>query len=162
MIWWRPGRLEATLTILMPPQHGAEETYKRSSSPVQDRVNVSDTHKQHSLLNLFLFFYSYRLHTPFVAATMRWSFALCSALLVAGASAAPHADSHLHKKSSSAAVTATRSSSAIPSPSSGAATGSETDPTYWLADITHQAVAPYAGSNYTVFRNVKDYGAAGE
>ena len=37
-----------------------------------------------------------------------------------------------------------------------------TDPSYWLADISHQGYAPYAGSGYVVFRNVKDYGAVGE
>ncbi|KAK9771541.1 putative Pectate lyase superfamily protein-domain-containing protein [Seiridium cardinale] len=33
---------------------------------------------------------------------------------------------------------------------------------YWLADISHQGVAPFAGSGYAVFRNVKDYGAVGD
>ncbi|KAI1336987.1 pectate lyase superfamily protein-domain-containing protein [Xylariaceae sp. FL0016] len=33
---------------------------------------------------------------------------------------------------------------------------------YWLEDMTHQGVAPFAGSGYTVFRNVKDYGAKGD
>lgn len=33
---------------------------------------------------------------------------------------------------------------------------------YWLGDISHQGVAPYAASGYTVFRNVKDYGALGK
>lgn len=37
-----------------------------------------------------------------------------------------------------------------------------TDPSYWLADIAHQGLAPHAGSGYAVFRNVKNYGAAGE
>lgn len=37
-----------------------------------------------------------------------------------------------------------------------------TDPSYWLADINHQGFAPHAESGYVVFRNVKDYGAAGE
>ncbi|KAL1962166.1 hypothetical protein VTN77DRAFT_512 [Rasamsonia byssochlamydoides] len=38
------------------------------------------------------------------------------------------------------------------------------DPPYWLADITHQGYAPYSPdpSTYVVFRNVKDYGAAGD
>jgi hypothetical protein len=37
------------------------------------------------------------------------------------------------------------------------------DPGYWLADISHQGYAPYSSSpsSYAVFRNVKDYGAAG-
>ncbi|KAI0875712.1 glycoside hydrolase family 55 protein [Hypoxylon argillaceum] len=33
---------------------------------------------------------------------------------------------------------------------------------YWLEDIAHQGVAPFAGSGYKVFRNVKDYGAKGD
>ncbi|KAI1172087.1 glycoside hydrolase family 55 protein [Nemania sp. FL0916] len=33
---------------------------------------------------------------------------------------------------------------------------------YWLGDIQHQGVAPFAGSGYKVFRNVKDYGAKGD
>lgn len=33
---------------------------------------------------------------------------------------------------------------------------------YWLEDIDHQGLAPYAGSGYTVFRNVLDYGAKGK
>jgi glucan 1,3-beta-glucosidase len=37
-----------------------------------------------------------------------------------------------------------------------------TDASYWLADITHQGLSPNAASGYVVFRNVKDYGAAGE
>lgn len=37
------------------------------------------------------------------------------------------------------------------------------DPPYWLADISHQGVAAFNSnpSGYTVFRNVKDYGAKG-
>ncbi|KAI2628610.1 glycoside hydrolase family 55 protein [Hypoxylon sp. NC1633] len=33
---------------------------------------------------------------------------------------------------------------------------------YWLEDLTHQGVAPFAGGGYTVFRNVKDFGAKGD
>lgn len=32
---------------------------------------------------------------------------------------------------------------------------------YWMESIPHQGLAPYAGSGYSVFRNVKDYGARG-
>lgn len=32
---------------------------------------------------------------------------------------------------------------------------------FWLQSITHQGNAPYAASGYSVFRNVKDYGAKG-
>jgi glucan 1,3-beta-glucosidase len=36
------------------------------------------------------------------------------------------------------------------------------DPSYWLADISHQGVAAFnPDSTYQVFRNVKDYGATG-
>lgn len=33
---------------------------------------------------------------------------------------------------------------------------------YWLEDVQHQGVAPFAGDGYKVFRNVKDYGAKGD
>ncbi|KAI0129504.1 pectate lyase superfamily protein-domain-containing protein [Xylariales sp. AK1849] len=33
---------------------------------------------------------------------------------------------------------------------------------HWLGDISHQGLAPFAGSGYAVFRNVKDYGAKGD
>jgi len=33
---------------------------------------------------------------------------------------------------------------------------------YWLESISHQGVAPFAGGGYSVFRNVRDYGATGE
>jgi hypothetical protein len=32
---------------------------------------------------------------------------------------------------------------------------------YWMEGIPHQGFAPYAGSGYTVFRNVRDFGAKG-
>lgn len=32
---------------------------------------------------------------------------------------------------------------------------------YWLGNITHQGVAPFAAPGYQVFRNVKDFGAKG-
>jgi hypothetical protein len=32
---------------------------------------------------------------------------------------------------------------------------------YWLADIKHQGLAPFAAQGYQVFRNVKDFGAKG-
>ena len=37
------------------------------------------------------------------------------------------------------------------------------DPAYWLANIAHQGIAAFNSnpSGYTVFRNVKDYGAKG-
>ncbi|GAP92470.1 putative glycoside hydrolase family 55 protein [Rosellinia necatrix] len=33
---------------------------------------------------------------------------------------------------------------------------------YWLENVQHQGVAPFAGNGYKVFRNVKDYGAKGD
>ena len=33
--------------------------------------------------------------------------------------------------------------------------------TYWYENIAHQGVAPFAPSGYTVYRNVKDFGAEG-
>lgn len=43
------------------------------------------------------------------------------------------------------------------------ARGAVTDPTYWLANIGHHGIAAFNSnpSSYTVFRNVKDYGAKG-
>lgn len=91
---------------------------------------------------------------------MRWSSVLSSALLVAGASAFPH---HTHKKPTPSPSQRASSSVAVSTPSTAdtKAADAATDPSYWLADITHQGYAPYAASGYTVFRNVKDYGAAG-
>lgn len=41
-------------------------------------------------------------------------------------------------------------------------TASSTDP-YWLETIKHQGTSPFnPDSSYTVFRNVKDYGAKGD
>ncbi|EHK19381.1 glycoside hydrolase family 55 protein [Trichoderma virens Gv29-8] len=34
--------------------------------------------------------------------------------------------------------------------------------TYWYENIAHQGVAPFAPSGYTVYRNVKDFGAKGD
>lgn len=44
-----------------------------------------------------------------------------------------------------------------------AAAAAEDDPAYWLANIAHKGVAAFNSnpSGYTVFRNVKDYGAKG-
>jgi glucan 1,3-beta-glucosidase len=43
------------------------------------------------------------------------------------------------------------------------ARGAVSDPAYWLAGISHRGVAAFNSnpSTYTVFRNVKDYGAKG-
>ena len=35
-------------------------------------------------------------------------------------------------------------------------------PEYWLESISHQGISPLGPSGYTVFRNVKDFGAKGE
>ncbi|KAI0732077.1 exo-beta-1-3-glucanase [Fomitopsis betulina] len=45
----------------------------------------------------------------------------------------------------------------------GSGNASASDP-YWLQNIAHQGYAPYASSpsSYSVYRNVKDYGAAGD
>jgi len=32
---------------------------------------------------------------------------------------------------------------------------------YWYEDITHQGISAFGPSGYTVYRNVKDYGATG-
>lgn len=59
------------------------------------------------------------------------------------------------------AATPTATGSVHPrSPAGGAVAA---DPPYWLADIPHQGIAAFNPdrNNYTVFRNVKDYGAVG-
>ena len=45
----------------------------------------------------------------------------------------------------------------------GSGNASPSDP-YWLQNIAHQGYAPYASdpSSYSVYRNVKDYGAVGD
>ncbi|OKL58255.1 Glucan 1,3-beta-glucosidase [Talaromyces atroroseus] len=58
--------------------------------------------------------------------------------------------------------TATAALASATAESHGLEAAAVTDPSYWLADITHQGNAPYADSGYVVFRNVKDYGAAGD
>ncbi|EIN07518.1 exo-beta-1,3-glucanase [Punctularia strigosozonata HHB-11173 SS5] len=55
-----------------------------------------------------------------------------------------------------------RTASAACSGSLGSGTAAASDP-FWLESITHQGVAPNSGvSGYTVFRNVKDFGAKGD
>lgn len=43
----------------------------------------------------------------------------------------------------------------------GAGTAAASDP-YWLETIEHQGISAFGTSGYTVFRNVKDYGAVGD
>ncbi|EEA23742.1 hypothetical protein TMatcc_006817 [Talaromyces marneffei ATCC 18224] len=90
---------------------------------------------------------------------MRWSSVLSSALLVAGASAFPH---HSHKNPTPSPSASSSVAVSIPSAAPLIAAGAAATPSYWLADITHQGNAPFAASGYTVFRNVRDYGAAGD
>lgn len=60
------------------------------------------------------------------------------------------------------------SSSAPPSSAYSHSTASPTETgapactDYWLQNVKHQGKAPYAKSGYTVFRNVKDFGAKGD
>ena len=66
-----------------------------------------------------------------------------------------------------ATTTATSSSSSSSSDSCSTSTRSIGTPApactdFWLEKIAHQGVAPFAGSGYEVFRNVKDYGAKGD
>jgi glucan 1,3-beta-glucosidase len=90
---------------------------------------------------------------------MRWSSVLSSALLVAGASAFPH---HTHKKPTPSPSASSSVAVSTPSAAPIKAAAAATDPSYWLADITHQGNAPFAESGYVVFRNVMDYGATGQ
>ncbi|KAL2016783.1 hypothetical protein VTK56DRAFT_2996 [Thermocarpiscus australiensis] len=56
--------------------------------------------------------------------------------------------------------TSTSSSTTSSSSSTSVAPPACTD--FWLGKIPHQGVAPFGGSGYKVFRNVKDYGAKGD
>ncbi|KAK4243804.1 glycoside hydrolase [Corynascus novoguineensis] len=62
--------------------------------------------------------------------------------------------------SSASASSSSSSSSVTRSSTSSAAVPECTD--FWLEKIKHQGVAPFGGSDYEVFRNVKDYGAKGD
>ncbi len=83
------------------------------------------------------------------------------------------------KGSASTGTTSTRSSSTGTASTGTSSTGSPSTaisappsstssiPTpvcsdFWLDKITHQGAAPFAGSGYKVFRNVKDFGAKGD
>jgi glucan 1,3-beta-glucosidase len=102
---------------------------------------------------------------------MRWT-ALASSLLLARASAEQFAipevqsvvDSALDTYSKYVAYAGpTGAAAAKAASATGVSHAVEaTDASYWLADITHQGLSPNAASGYVVFRNVKDYGAAGE
>lgn len=48
-----------------------------------------------------------------------------------------------------------------PSPSRSVSGVSKRASTYWYENIAHQGIAPFAPSGYQVYRNVKDFGAAG-
>jgi len=54
------------------------------------------------------------------------------------------------------------SSSAGPYPSGTPKPGPPSCNDYWLDNVKHQGLAPFGGSGYKVFRNVKDYGAKGD
>jgi len=61
---------------------------------------------------------------------------------------------------SSAASSSVVSSSVVSSPTPKPTPPSCND--YWLDNVKHQGLAPFAASGYKVFRNVKDYGAKGD
>lgn len=90
--------------------------------------------------------------------------------LLAGVQAHPRnhdvrGEHHGHRPS----FTSSASSSASPSPSgvlnqlTNALNVNADASSFWLEDIKHQGIAAFNSdpSGYTVFRNVKDYGAAG-
>jgi glucan 1,3-beta-glucosidase len=80
-----------------------------------------------------------------------------------------HRDSHPGRRSVHAPSNSVDADFSVPTPIASLdfsvdvsidATG---DASYWLADIAHQGIAAFNSnpSDYTVFRNVKDYGAKG-
>ncbi|KAH8703204.1 putative exo-beta-1,3-glucanase [Talaromyces proteolyticus] len=102
---------------------------------------------------------------------MRWAF-LASSILLAHVSAEQFAIPEVEKVVSSALRTyseyvhyagPTEAVAASESPAAVSHAAADTDPSYWLADVTHQqGLSPHAASGYVVFRNVKDYGAVGD
>ena len=60
-----------------------------------------------------------------------------------------------------AATNAAPQTAETPAPQSAATAGSSSS--YWLSSIKRQGTVPFGGSSsYTIFRNVKDFGAKGE
>jgi glucan 1,3-beta-glucosidase len=100
---------------------------------------------------------------------MRWSSLIAAAVLVTG-SAAEQFKIPAVQKVVNSALSKYHDYTAYSGPTGTAkakvvkptAAVEASDPGYWLADISHQGYAPYAGSGYTVFRNVMDYGAKGK
>ncbi|AEO55693.1 glycoside hydrolase family 55 protein [Thermothelomyces thermophilus ATCC 42464] len=92
------------------------------------------------------------------------------------ASLPPSSTAGSRTESSASSISSPSSSSTSSAPSSassGSSSGSSSSTSsssagvpactdFWLENIKHQGVAPFAGSGYEVFRNVKDYGAKGD
>lgn len=93
------------------------------------------------------------------------------------ASSGTTASSTTASETSTSGTSATGASTSTGSPSSASShsssstssTGTSTTASaapactdFWLEKIAHQGVAPFAGSGYSVFRNVKAYGAKGD
>lgn len=74
-------------------------------------------------------------------------------------------EQYITQHAASAVTTAAASSKSDP-PKVHAldAVAATADTPYWLADIAHQGIAAFNSdpASYTVFRNVKDYGAVGK
>lgn len=58
----------------------------------------------------------------------------------------------------------THTSTSLPSPTSCEINHPAPQQTFWLESVPHEGTSPFLvrGQNYTVFRNVKDYGAKGD
>lgn len=83
-----------------------------------------------------------------------------------------HRDNHFNHRAVHAPYNGTSGSSSlrVPTPTTSGLSAGVTieataapDASYWLEDIKHQGIAAFNSdpSSYTVFRNVKDYGAKG-
>ena len=70
--------------------------------------------------------------------------------------------SHTPTATANSSTAASTGASKVDAVAVAAATVS--DPAYWYADLTHQGIAAFNAdpSTYVVYRNVKDYGAAGK
>lgn len=85
------------------------------------------------------------------------SFALMVPTSLVGAVPHPHGRDH---ENSSVSGPATKQFS-VPVNSTGPLTPAESSSTYWLSSIKRQGTVPFGEASFKVFRNVREYGAAG-
>lgn len=85
------------------------------------------------------------------------SFALMVPTSLVGAVPYPHGGDHEASTVSGPAITPFP----VPVNSTGPSTPAESSSTYWLSSIKRQGTVPFGEASFKVFRNVREYGAAG-